>query len=214
MLTNEIRMRSRPAFPLISSSIFGKKPQETHHQQLPSKKKKITQCIVIFNRKAYQISAFINVCAPTRKTVREACSIAVHGWFRAARCVEPKTGKNAIKDGADRDAAAIRLKYFTKELYPLPFSFPPPDLRPLDFGWIKQRIWVLPPATTAVRIGKRQPCPCLARHLPRFGPTANVSTYIDASGTKTDSGTVSIHGQIKAGWWWLLFMQANAWWTL
>ena len=111
--------------------------------------------------------------------MREACLIGPFTvGFRAARCVEPKPGENAIVFGAGTIgiAAAIRLKYFgCKEVMICDHSdFQLDKATHLGFATCNNSREDLEKAAMAV----------FGTALSRFGPTANVSTYIDASGTK------------------------------
>ena len=111
--------------------------------------------------------------------MREACLIRPFTvGFRAARCVEPKPGENAIVFGAGTIgiAAAIRLKYFgCKEVMICDHSdFQLDKATHLGFATCNNSREDLKKAAMAV----------FGTAPSRFGPTANVSTYIDASGTK------------------------------
>ena len=98
--------------------------------------------------------------------------------FRAARCVEPKPGENAIVFGAGTIgiAAAIRLKYFgCKEVIICDHSdFQLDKATHLGFATCNNSREDLKKAAMAV----------FGTAPSRFGPTANVSTYIDAAGTE------------------------------
>lgn len=111
--------------------------------------------------------------------MREACLIGPFTvGFRAARCVEPKPGENAIVFGAGTIgiAAAIRLKYFgCKEVMICDHS---------DFQLDKATHLGFVTCNNSREDLKKAAMAVFGTAPSRFGPTANVSTYIDASGTK------------------------------
>ena len=111
--------------------------------------------------------------------MREACLIGPFTvGFRAARCVEPKPGENAIVFGAGTIgiAAAIRLKYFgCKEVMICDHS---------DFRLDKATHLGFATCSNSREDWKKAAMSVFGTAPSRFGPTANVSTYIDASGTK------------------------------
>ena len=111
--------------------------------------------------------------------MREACLIGPFTvGFRAARCAEPKPGENAIVFGAGTIgiATAIRLKYFgCKEVMICDHSdFQLDKATHLGFATCNNSREDLKKAAMAV----------FGTAPSHFGPTANVSTYIDASGTE------------------------------
>lgn len=111
--------------------------------------------------------------------MREACLIGPFTvGFRTARCVEPKPGENAIVFGAGTIgiAAAIRLKYFgCKEVMICDHS---------DFQLDKATHLGFVTCNNSREDLKKAAMAVFGTAPSRFGPTANVSTYIDASGTK------------------------------
>lgn len=113
--------------------------------------------------------------------MREACLIVPFTvGSRAARCVKPKPGENAIVFGAGTIgiAAAIRLKYFgCKEVMICDHS----DFR-LDKA--KHQHLGFTTCNNSREDWKKAAMAVFGTAPSRFGPTANVSTYIDASGTK------------------------------